>query len=162
MTDATERNKKTAADFWKALYEERDYDKCGAFFAEDGRYVDIPAPDHGAVGPRAIARRLRIGLGVIHKHVHHLTRLVAEDDVVITEHSEDWHFDDKSERIVNLPFVSVQTFNAEGKITSWSDYSNLDTLLSQAPKWWIDHIAKFSEADFDADTDIPDTAETRS
>ena len=160
MSDNAERNRKIVRDFWKALYEERDYEKCGAFFTEDGRYVDVPTPDFGAVGPRAIARRLKMGLGVIPKHVHHLERIVAEGDAVITEHNEDWHFDKEGEHVVNLPFVSVQILDAQGKITSWSDYWNNDTLLGAAPRWWLEHIAKFSEADFDADADIPDTRDT--
>ena len=28
-----------------------------------------------------------------------------------------------------------------GKIKLWRDYSNMDTLLSNAPAWWLEHIA---------------------
>ena len=38
-----------------------------------------------------------------------------------------------------LPFVSIQVITG-GKISLWRDYSNMDTLLSKAPKWWLEHI----------------------
>ena len=44
------------------------------------------------------------------------------------------------ERIVH-PFASVMTFDADGKITRWWDYSNLPNLLDNAPAWWLEHIA---------------------
>jgi ketosteroid isomerase-like protein len=47
--------------FWQDLYA-RDFARVGAYFAEDGHYEDVPAPDAGAVGPAAVAARLRIGL----------------------------------------------------------------------------------------------------
>jgi limonene-1,2-epoxide hydrolase len=40
---------------------------------------------------------------------------------------------------VALPFVSVQVI-AGGRITLWRDYSNIDTLLSAAPAWWLEHV----------------------
>lgn len=145
MSDIT-RNKKIVEQFWVDLYENRDYDKCGQYFTEDGLYRDVPAPDHGAIGPKQIAGRLKIGLSVIDRQVHHLHRMVAENDAVITEHTEDWYF--KTGEIVSLPFVSVQVLDKNGKIKMWSDYFNLDTLLSNAPKWWLDHILKYSADDF--------------
>ena len=142
----SQKNKALIQQFWKDLYEHRDYDKCGSYFAEDGLYRDVPAPDHGAVGPKQVSGRLKIGLSVIDGQVHHLHRMVAEGDTVITEHTEDWHF--KTGEVVSLPFVSVQVLNEDGKIKLWSDYFNLDTLLSQAPKWWLDHISQYTQEDF--------------
>ena len=41
---------------------------------------------------------------------------------------------------------SVQTI-AGGRITRWSDYSNMDTLVSAAPQWWLEHVmAAWAEA----------------
>lgn len=145
--NSIEANKKLIVSFWTDLYEKRDYDKCGSYFAEDGLYRDVPAPDHGAVGPKQVSGRLKIGLSVIDKQVHHMHRMVAEGDAVITEHTEDWHF--KTGEVVSLPFVSVHVINADGKIKSWSDYFNLGTLLDNAPQWWLDHIAQYGAEDFE-------------
>ena len=82
-------------------------------------------------------RKVRIGFERVPRHVHHLHRMVADDESVITEHTEDWHFD--AERIVALPFVSVQVVR-DGRIALWRDYSNIDTLLSAAPGWWLEHV----------------------
>lgn len=150
------KNKELISNFWDDLYVHRDYDKCGEYFAEDGLYRDVPAPDHGAVGPKQISGRLKMGLAVIDKQVHHMHRMVAEGDTVITEHTEDWHF--KTGEVVCLPFVSVQVINADGKIQSWSDYFDLNTLLGSAPKWWLDHIAQYTEGDFEKAQEGPSVA----
>ena len=30
----------------------------------------------------------------------------------------------------------------------WRDYWDLGKMMAQAPKWWIERLAKFGEADF--------------
>ena len=98
-----------------------------------------------ALDRRAIAKRLRIGLEPIETSVHHLHRMVAEHDTVVTEHTEDWHFGG-GER-VSLPFVSIHVIR-NGRIRLWRDYWNLATLLDAAPKWWVERVLSHSEADF--------------
>lgn len=138
-------NLKRIEQFWEDVYA-HDFDKVGAYFAEDGRYEDVPTPDAGAIGPANVARRLRIGLERIESSEHHVHRMIAQGDTVITEHTEDWHFD--ADTMVSLPFVSVHVLR-DGKIVLWRDYWDLNTLMSGAPQWWIDHLAKFSAADFE-------------
>ena len=140
----SDENRRLIERFWSDLYE-RDYDKVGSYFAEDGLYEDVPAPDRGAVGPKAVAARLRIGLEPVERYVHHQHRMVAEGDTVVTEHTEDWHF--HSGEVVSLPFVSIHVVK-DGQIVLWRDYWDMNTLMSGAPKWWIERLAKFSEADF--------------
>ena len=123
--------------FWTTLYVERDLDAIGAMFTEDGFYTDVPIDDGGATGPRQIAARLRIGFGPVQSFDHVIHRIVVDGDTVVTEHAETWHFDD--EVSVTLPFVSVQEIH-DGKFTLWRDYSNMNTLLDNAPAWWIEHI----------------------
>ena len=36
----------------------------------------------------------------------------------------------------------------DGRIKLWRDYWDLNTLLSGVPKWWLEHVGKFSERDF--------------
>jgi limonene-1,2-epoxide hydrolase len=124
-------------NFWHTLYVERDLDAIGAMFTEDGFYTDVPIDDGGATGPRQIAARLRIGFGPVQSFDHVIHRIVVDGDTVVTEHAETWHFDD--EVSVTLPFVSVQEIH-DGKFTLWRDYSNMNTLLDNAPAWWIEHI----------------------
>ena len=133
-----QRNRELIEAFWQDL-ERRDFDKIGSYFAEDGHYEDVPAPDAGATGPGAVAARLRVGLEPIEDYVHHLHRMVVEGDTVVTEHTEDWHFGDGV--VVSLPFVSVHVIE-DGKVKLWRDYWDLQTLLGGAPQWWLDHILK--------------------
>jgi len=123
--------------FWNTLYVERDLDAIGAMFTDDGFYTDVPIDDGGATGPAQIAARLRIGFGPVQSFDHVIHRIVVDGDTVITEHAETWHFDD--EVSVTLPFVSVQEIH-DGKFTLWRDYSNINTLLDNAPAWWLEHI----------------------
>ena len=122
---------------WHTLYVDRDLDAVGAMFTDDGHYEDVPVDDGGATGPAQIAARLRIGFEPVRQFDHEVYRVVAEGDLVITEHCETWHFDD--EVSVALPFVSVQEIH-DGRFTLWRDYSNINTLLDNAPAWWIEHI----------------------
>ena len=123
--------------FWHTLYVERDLDAVGSFFALDGWYTDVPIDDGGATGPAQVAARLRIGFEPVQSFDHEIHRLIVDGDTAITEHTETWHFDD--ETTVALPFVSVQQVR-DGLLVLWKDYSNMDTLLSGAPAWWIEHI----------------------
>lgn len=43
-------NRQLIERFWQDLYR-RDFDKVGSYFAPDGHYRDVPAPDEGASGP---------------------------------------------------------------------------------------------------------------
>jgi limonene-1,2-epoxide hydrolase len=122
--------------FWDDLYA-HEFGRLSAYFTDDAVYDDVPIPAARVVGPAAIVRKLEIGLGPVPRHVHHLHRMVADAAAVVTEHTEDWCFAD--DHIVSLPFVSIQTI-AAGRITLWRDYSNIDTLLSAAPQWWLDHV----------------------
>jgi limonene-1,2-epoxide hydrolase len=127
-----------AERFWHTLYVERDLDAVGSMFALDGFYTDVPIDDGGALGPAQIAARLRIGFEPVQSFDHVIERIVVEGDTVITEHAETWHFD--GETSVTLPFVSVQVVGPDGQLRLWRDYSNMDTLLSGAPEWWITHV----------------------
>ena len=128
--------------FWQDLYD-REYEKVGSYFADDGLYEDVPAPDNGAVGPQAVVARLRLGWDPVEKHVHHIYRMVADDKTVMTEHREDWHF--HTGEVVELPFVSVHEVNEQGKLNLWRDYWDMNTLMSGVPKWWVERIMQGAE-----------------
>lgn len=132
------KNRALIEEFWADLAR-RDFDKVGSYFAEEGRYEDVPTPDSGAVGPEQIAARLRVGLGAIEDYVHHTHQIVVEGNNIVTEHTEDWHFGEGV--VVSLPFVSIHRVE-DGKLTAWRDYWDLQTLMAGAPQWWLDHIMK--------------------
>lgn len=138
-------NKELVRRFWDDVYVARDYDAIGRYFAADGVYVDVAVPDSAATGPQAVAMRLRIGHEPVQRFTHEVHRMVAEGDTVVTEHTETWHF--HTGEVIALPFVSVMEISG-GMIRLWRDYSDLNTLLSKAPAWWLEHIAKFTVADF--------------
>ncbi len=130
-------NKELVGSFWAALYE-RDWDRIAGFFGEGSEYTDVPSPeDDVAHGPAQIVARLRLGLERISGYEHELRTLVAEGDVVVTEHAETWHWHTGEQ--VTLPFVSVQEVR-DGVIERWWDYWDLQTLMNAAPAWWIEHI----------------------
>jgi limonene-1,2-epoxide hydrolase len=138
-------NKELVARFWREVYENRDYDRVGQFFAEDGLYEDVPAPDFGARGPKAVAKRLRIGHEPVERFEHEIHRMIAEGNTVITEHTETWFF--HTGEVAALPFASVMEIE-DGMIRLWRDYSDMNTLMSKVPQWWLEHIMKFTEEDF--------------
>jgi len=140
MDSNRDQNLALVKRFWDDLYR-RDFAKVASYFTEDALYQDVPAPDHGAVGPAQIERRLRIGLESIDKYVHHLHRMVCDGNVVITEHQEDWHF--RTGEVVELPFVSIHEIEGE-QFKLWRDYWDYNTLIGGAPQWWIDQLANAS------------------
>lgn len=132
-----EHNRAVVVQLWEDLYR-RDFDAVGAHFHPDGTYTDMPTPPQDtAVGPDQIAARLRLGLEPLHRIEHEHGLVVAEGDVVVTEHVERWFWSE--EQSVALPFVSVHEFR-DGRIARWCDYWDLQTLLGAAPQWWLDHI----------------------
>ena len=140
----TDDNRRVVDRMWQALYR-KDFDGVADCIAADGHYEDVPTPDPGATGPQNVVRRLRMGLDPVERFEHDTHLVVAEGDHVITEHTETWHFE-TGEKIVNH-FVTVHELR-DGKIKLWRDYWDLGSMLAQAPKWWIERLAKFSETDF--------------
>ena len=138
MSDRATEHRMLLEGCWDVL-ERRDFEGCGAYFAEDGVYTDVPLGVVGATGPAEVAARLRLGLEPLDRYVHHLRNIVASDAVVMTEHTEEWFW--PTGEHVELPFVSVMELRDQ-KITRWWDYFNLATLLDSAPQWWLDQIAK--------------------
>lgn len=129
-------NKALIERFWADLGR-RDFDAVGAYFTADGHYTDVPAPEEGARGPVAIAARLRLGLGPLERYVLNPGPIVADGDMVITEHSEDWYW--PTGEHVQLPFASVHEVR-DGMLVRWWDYWDMGTLMNAAPAWWVEHI----------------------
>ena len=139
-----EENKRLVKSLWETLYT-KDWEALGAILHDEVFYEDVPAPDPGARGRANVIRRLRIGLDPIERFEHHFHRIVAEGQTVVLEHTEVWHF--HTGEVVRNPFVTIHEL-ADGRIKLWRDYWDLNTLMSGVPKWWLEHLAKFSEQDF--------------
>jgi ketosteroid isomerase-like protein len=134
--DVRAANRALVEQLWADLAR-RDFAAVAAHFTEDGHYTDVPAPEEGAFGPAAIEARLRLGLEPLERYVLHPGPIVADGDMVITEHAEEWFW--RTGEHVRLPFVSVHEIR-DGRITRWWDYWDLGTLMAAAPAWWVEHI----------------------
>ncbi len=135
MAVTTEANRAVVARHWDMMYA-KDWAGVASQFADDAEYMDVGAVPP-VVGGAAIAARLELGLGPTSKMVHRPGLVVADGDVVITEHVEEWHF--PTGEMVAHPFTSVMEVR-DGLIRRWHDYSHLNNLLDNAPRWWIDYI----------------------
>jgi limonene-1,2-epoxide hydrolase len=125
------------AAFWDALYA-RDWAAIRSFFADDSIYYDVPVgPGAAGRGPASIEARLRLGLEGLASYTHQPGVVVAEGDVVVTEHAETWHWE--SGESVTLPFVSVQRVRGD-KIVLWKDYWDQQTLMAAAPASWHERL----------------------
>ena len=142
----SEANKAIVEQMWAALYR-KDWERLATYFTEDAFYEDVPTPDTGARGAANIVRRLRMGLDAIVRFEHHVHRVVAEGESVIVEHTEVWHF--HTGEVLRNRFVTVHEIE-RGKIKLWRDYWDLNTMMSQAPKWWIESLAKHAASEFGA------------
>lgn len=141
---ATAASEAVVDRLWSSLYA-KDWDGVAACIAPDGHYEDVPAPDAGATGPANVVKRLRVGLDPVVRFEHVLHRRVSRGDTVMLEHTETWHFE-TGEKVVN-PFVTVHVVR-DGKIALWRDYWDLGTLMAQAPKWWIERLARHGEQEW--------------
>ena len=102
-------------DFWRALAR-RDFDAVGAFMADDGEYIDVPlvgTTGGGAIGPAQTAARLRLGLEPLSDYVLRDGTIVAQGDMVITEHAEEWFWHTGESHLVR--FCSVMEIR-NGKV----------------------------------------------
>lgn len=134
-TEREAENRRIVAAHWDSMYA-KDWSAVAARFADDAEYMDVGAvpPVHGGA---AIAARLELGLGPTERMVHRPGLVLADGDVVITEHVEEWHF--HTGEVIAHPFTSVMEIR-DGLIRRWHDYSHLGNLLDNAPQWWIAYI----------------------
>lgn len=139
-----EENKQVVASMWEALYR-KDFEGVAAYIAEKGHYEDVPAPDAGATGPDNVIKRLRVGLDPVVRFEHDIHRVVAEGSSVVVEHTETWHFE-TGESLTNN-FVTMHEVE-DGKIALWRDYWDINTMMAQAPQWWIERISKHDESEW--------------
>ena len=137
MATLEARNKQVVERYWDAHFR-RDWESMGGFFTADAHYTDVGMDAAGATGPSEIIARLQLGIGPLEGYYHFPRHMVAEGDLVITEHVEQWRF--PTGEVVDHPFTSVMEVR-DGRIARWHDYSHLGNLIDNAPQWWLEHIA---------------------
>ena len=141
-----EDNKAVVQKLWLAVYG-RDWEGLAAVLTDDCWHQDVPAPDAnaGARGAQNIVDRMRIGFDLSDRFEHEVKSLVAEGDFVVVEHVERWHF--HTREIVENKLLTIHELR-DGKVARWSDYWDIQSMISQAPQWWIEKIAEASPQDF--------------
>jgi ketosteroid isomerase-like protein len=139
-----EANKQTVETMWKAL-SAMDWETLKSCLAEDVHYEDVPTEDPGARGPENVVKRLAIAFDHLIDHKHSLHHLVCEGDVVFLDHTEEWTFR-TGEKATNR-FATLHEMK-DGKIAKWSDYWDVSTFVGQFPQWFLEEMAKHSQADF--------------
>ena len=130
------RNRQLVERYWEAHFL-RDWDRMAGFFSDDAHYTDVGMDAEGARGPARIIARLKIGIEPLSGYYHHPRHMVAEGDLVILEHVEEWQFH-TGERIMH-PFVTVMEVH-DNKIVRWHDYSHLPNVIDNAPAWWRERL----------------------
>jgi limonene-1,2-epoxide hydrolase len=131
------RNKQVVERYWDAHFR-RDWEAMAGFFTTDAHYTDVGLDAVGATGPTQIVARLQLGIAPLEGYYHFPGHIIAEGDIVVTEHVEQWRF--HTGEVIDHPFTSVMEVH-DGRITRWHDYSHLGNLLDNAPRWWLEHIA---------------------
>jgi limonene-1,2-epoxide hydrolase len=133
-----EENRKVVEGFWADLYRQ-DLEAAAARFTPDGTYTDVETPDDDvARGPDEIVRRLSLAFGKLTRLWDERRHLVAGDDVVLTEHVENWEW--PTGETMALQVASVHELDEDGRITRWCDYWDMNVLVAAAPPWWFEHV----------------------
>ena len=132
-------NKQVVQQFWDALAA-RDWNGMKLLLTEDAHYTDIGVPGPGGYGPEGVIARLKIGIEPLEGYEHLPgTNMIAEGNLVMTEHTERWIFG--TGEVVDHSFVSVTELR-DGRIFRWHDYSNISNITDHAPAWWLELLAK--------------------
>jgi limonene-1,2-epoxide hydrolase len=135
-----QENRQLVDKFWDALAA-RDFSAVASNMGERAHYIDVPmiGVEEGAYGPAETEARLRLGLEPLETYELHPGRIVAQGDLVVTEHAETWGWEPGVS--VRLPFTSVMEVRG-GRVERWWDYFDLSTLMNAAPPWWVEHVMK--------------------
>ena len=139
-----EANRKTVETMWSAL-SAMDWKTLKSCLSDDVHYEDVPTEDPGAHGPENVVKRLAIAFDQLIDHQHTIHHLVCEGDVVFLDHTEVWTF--KTGEKASNQFATLHEMK-DGKVTRWSDYWDVSGFVAQFPAWFLEEMAKSSQADF--------------
>ena len=124
MTDAPIDVVRQFCDAWG----DNDLDEIVAFFTDDAVYHNIPlAP---VVGPDQIRATIEGFSGGVEKIEFRVDAIAADGGTVLTERHDIFTF---ANGVIDLPVMG--TFEvADGKITAWRDYFDMNQFMSQMPQ----------------------------
>ncbi|MEE2673057.1 MAG: nuclear transport factor 2 family protein [Myxococcota bacterium] len=141
---SVDANKQTVETMWKAL-SAMDWETVKSCLAEDVHYEDVPTEDPGARGPENVVKRLAIAFDQLVNHEHTVHHLVCEGDVVFLDHTEEWTF--KTGEKATNQFATLHEMK-DGKVAKWSDYWDVSGFVAQFPQWFVEEMARHSQAEF--------------
>lgn len=107
-----------------------DLDALVAFFTDDAVYHNIPLDP--VVGPEAIKATLAGFTGAVESLEFRMVNLSAAGPVVLTERVDVFHFPGGHD--IALPVMGAFEVTADGKISSWRDYFDMNQFMSQLPQ----------------------------
>ncbi len=139
-----EENRKVVETLWQAL-SDRDWATLESCMTDDVFYEDVPTEDEGAHGPANVVKRLSIAFSHLIDHQHTIHHLVADEDTVFLDHTEVWTF--KTGEKATNQFATMHEMR-DGKVAKWSDYWDVSGFVGQFPAWFLEEMAKRSQADF--------------
>lgn len=141
---AAEDNKALVKKMWSALGD-MDWDTLKSCMHPEIHYQDVPADDAGAHGPENCVKRLQIAFKHLQKQEQITHHIAADGDVVFLDHTEIWTFN--TGEMAQHTFATMHEIK-DGKIYRWSDYWDVNKFVGQFPGWFLEEMAKSSEADF--------------
>ena len=133
-------NRQIVERYWTSFFG-RDWKAVARFFTPDAHYTDAGVDPVGASGPAEIVARLSALDGPA-RYAQRPGHIVAQGDMVITEHAELWSFASGEEFV--HPFVSVMQLEG-GLIRRWHDYSHAMNIFSNAPSTWVEHAKSWRD-----------------
>jgi ketosteroid isomerase-like protein len=136
--NSPDQNRQLVESYWDHYFR-KDWKKFAGFFTADANYTDVGVDPIGAIGPAQIIARLRMGIDPTSSYEHLCRHIIAQGNLVVTEHVEVWGF--KTGERFEHPFVSVMELR-DGKIARWHDYSHAANIFNNAPAWWLEHVRK--------------------
>ena len=139
-----ETHKATVLRMWEALGN-KDWEGLKSCLHPDVHYQDVPTEDPGAHGPENVVKRLRIAFDHLTRQEQELHHIAADGDVVFLDHTETWTFT-RGEKAAHT-FATMHEMR-DGLIYRWSDYWDVQKFVGQYPPWFLEELAKRSEADF--------------
>jgi ketosteroid isomerase-like protein len=139
-----EENRKTVETLWSALTAV-DWETLKSCLHPEVHYEDVPTEDPGAHGPENVVKRLAVAFDHLIDHRHTIHHMACEGDVVFLDHTEGWTF--KTGEKVEHTFATMHEMK-DGKIAKWSDYWDVSSFVGQFPQWFLEEMAKSSQADF--------------
>ena len=110
-----------------AAWSDGDVDALGGYFTPDAVYHNIPIdPVTGRDNIKATIAGFTAGVDKVEFRVHHI---VADGPVVLTERTDVFITGDRS---IELPVMGAFEV-ADGKISAWRDYFDMNQFMSQLP-----------------------------